>query len=180
MNWDWDESGDTRDELVVRGQTWIFRAGLNRSMNIPALMVSDEFETRSAPRTAALQPVAAKALPAARAVDRIAVKTAGRVLVLRLHEVDWIEADRDYVALHVGPKSWLIRESISALAQRLAPCGFVRIHRSTLLNADRVRELLPLSRGEFTVILFDGTELKLSRNYRCSLETLAGYGLSGS
>jgi two-component system LytT family response regulator len=107
------------------------------------------------------------------------VKTGdGRILVLRLNEVDWVEAHQDYVALHVGSKAWLVREAISALEPRLAPLGFVRIHRSTLLNIDRVRELRPLSRGEFMVVLFDGTERKLSRNYRGALDRLAGYGLS--
>jgi two-component system LytT family response regulator len=149
-------------------------------MNNRAVIVSDEQEMHAAPRPVTLQSIGVKALPAVRAIDRIAVKTGGRVLILRVHEVDWIEANRDYVALHVGAKEWLVREPISALEHRLAPSGFVRIHRSTLLNADRVRELVPLSRGEFTVILFDGTELKLSRNYRGSLERLAGLGLSGA
>jgi two-component system LytT family response regulator len=113
------------------------------------------------------------------AIDRIAVKTSdGRIMVLRLNEVDWVEAHQDYVALHVGSKAWLVREAIGALELRLAPLGFVRIHRSTLLNVDRVRELRSLSRGEFMVVLFDGTERKLSRNYRSALDRLAGYGLS--
>ena len=113
------------------------------------------------------------------AIDRIAVKTGdGRIMVIRLNEVDWVEAHQDYVALHVGSKAWLVREAIGALEPRLAPLGFVRIHRSTLLNVDRVRELRPLSRGEFMVVLFDGTERKLSRNYRGALDRLAGYGLT--
>jgi two-component system, LytTR family, response regulator len=134
----------------------------------------------------AAQASAAPAAPAAPgvthargAIDRIAVKTSdGRIMVLRLNEVDWVEAHQDYVALHVGSKAWLVREAIGALELRLAPLGFVRIHRSTLLNVDRVRELRSLSRGEFMVVLFDGTERKLSRNYRSALDRLAGYGLS--
>jgi len=148
-------------------------------MNNRAVVVTDEYETRPVPRPATPQPIGVKVLPSGRPIDRIAVKTAGRVLILRVHEVDWIEASRDYVSLHVGEKEWLVREPISALEQRLTPAGFVRIHRSTLLNADRVRELIPLPRGEFTVVLLDGTELKLSRNYRGSLQRLAGLGMSG-
>lgn len=152
-------------------------------MNNRAVILSEEYETRAssgtAPRPATLPSVGMKAVPGVRPIDRIAVKTEGRVLILRVHEVDWIEASRDYVALHVGAEEWLVREPISALEQRLSPSGFVRIHRSTLLNTDRVRELRPLSRGEYTVILYDGTELKLSRNYRHSLNRLAGLGLSG-
>jgi two-component system, LytTR family, response regulator len=106
--------------------------------------------------------------------DRIPVKTHGRIRVVNVAEIDWVEADGDYVSVHVGAKSWLLRETIAAAEARLALSGFVRIHRSTLVNIYCVRELLPLSKGEFTVVLLDGTELKLSRNYRYALERLLG------
>ena len=106
--------------------------------------------------------------------DRIPVKAHGRVMIVNVAEIDWVEADGDYVSVHVGAKSWLLRETIVAAEARLALSGFVRIHRSTLVNIYRVRELLPLSKGEFTVVLLDGTELKLSRNYRFALERLLG------
>ena len=95
-------------------------------------------------------------------------------MIVNVPEIDWVEADGDYVAVHVGAKSWLLRETIAAAEARLALSGFVRIHRSTLVNTRRVRELLPLSKGEFTVVLLNGTELKLSRNYRFALERLWG------
>ena len=106
--------------------------------------------------------------------DRIPVKTHGRVMIVNVPEIDWVEADGDYVSVHVGAKRWLLRDTIAAAEERLALSGFVRIHRSTLVNIYRVRELLPLSKGEFTVVLRDGTELKLSRNYRFALERLLG------
>jgi two-component system, LytTR family, response regulator len=106
--------------------------------------------------------------------DRIPVKVNGNVIAVRVADIDWVEADHDYVSLHVGAKSWLLRETITAAETRLTPCGFVRIHRSVLVNLDRVRELRPLSKGEFTVVLIDGTELKLSRNYRSAVERLVG------
>jgi len=106
--------------------------------------------------------------------DRIPVKTHGRVMIVNVAEIDWVGADGDYVSVHVGAKSWLLRETIAAAEARLALSGFVRIHRSTLVNICRVRELQPLSKGEFTVVLRDGTELKLSRNYRFALERLLG------
>jgi two-component system LytT family response regulator len=112
------------------------------------------------------------------ALERIAVKSRGQLLVLRVREIEWVKAGQDYVELHVGSKYWLLRETIGALEAQLAPSGFVRIHRSTLVNVDRVRELRPLGKGEFTVVLLDGTELKLSRNYRKSLQAIAGYGLT--
>ena len=106
--------------------------------------------------------------------DRIPVKTHGRVMIVNVAEIDWVGADGDYVSVHAGAKRWLLRETIAAAEARLALSGFVRIHRSTLVNICRVRELLPLSKGEFTVVLRDGTELKLSRNYRFALERLLG------
>jgi two-component system LytT family response regulator len=106
--------------------------------------------------------------------DRIPVKTHDRVMIVNVAEIDWVEADGDYVSVHVKSKSWLLRETIAAAEARLAMSGFVRIHRSTLVNIYHVRELLPLSKGEFTVVLIDGTQLKLSRNYRFALERLLG------
>jgi DNA-binding LytR/AlgR family response regulator len=84
-------------------------------------------------------------------LERIAIKTAGRIFVVRVHEIDWIEADQGCVSLHAGGKAWLLRESICFLETRLKSQGFVRIHRSTLLNIDRVRELHPLAK-RFKVI----------------------------
>jgi two-component system LytT family response regulator len=109
--------------------------------------------------------------------DRIPVKTNGRVMIVNVAEIDWVEAVGDYVSVHVGARSWLLRETIAAAEARLALSGFVRIHRSTLVNIYCVRELLPLSKGEFTVVLRNGTELKLSRNYRFALERLLGKAL---
>ena len=107
-------------------------------------------------------------------IDRIPVKSGGRVVVIRIAEVDWVKAEHDYVSLHVGSKFWRVRETISSIEARFANAGFVRIHRSTLVNVDRIRELRPLDKGEFQVILRDGVELKLSRNYRTALPRLAG------
>ena len=106
--------------------------------------------------------------------DRIPLKTRGRVMIVNVTDIDWVEADGDYVSVHVGANSWLLRETIAAAEARLALSGFVRIHRSALVNINRVRELLPLTKGEFTVVLRDGTELKLSRNHRFALERLLG------
>ena len=106
--------------------------------------------------------------------DRIPVKTGGRVVVIRIADVDWVKAEHDYVSLYVGEKSWLVRETIASIESRFTDAGLVRIHRSTLVNIDRVRELRPLDKGEFQVILHNGTELKLSRNFRAALPRLAG------
>jgi len=108
------------------------------------------------------------------ASDRIAIPVDDRLAVVRVAEIDWVGALGNYVSLHVGKKSWHLRETVSAMEQRLAPHGFVRIHRSTLVNVQRVTELRSLSNGEFSVALIDGTLLKLSRGYRESLDLLIG------
>jgi len=113
----------------------------------------------------------------ATAMDRLPIKANGRIIILRLSEIDWIEADGDYVSIHARGKSWLMRETIAAVELRLALSGFVRIHRSTLVNAEQVKELRPRDKGEYTVVLNDGTELKLTRNYRASVERLIGENL---
>jgi len=109
--------------------------------------------------------------------DRLAIPSGDRVVVVRIADIDWIEASGNYVSIHVGKKSWLLRETIAAMDQRLAPHGFARIHRSTLVNVERVAELRALANGEFAVLLQDGASLKLSRSYRHVLDALAGGGL---
>jgi two-component system LytT family response regulator len=106
--------------------------------------------------------------------DRLAIPTGDRVVVVRIAEVDWVEASGNYVSLHIGKKVWLLRETIAAMDQRLAAHGFARIHRSTLVNTERVAELHTLANGEFAVVLRDGTQLKLSRSYRHALDAVAG------
>ena len=111
---------------------------------------------------------------AASAVDRLPIKINGRIIVIRVADIDWIEASGDYVTVHSGGKTHLMRETIAAMELRLALSGFVRIHRSTLVNSERVKELRTEDKGEYIVVLNDGTELKLTRHYRASLEKLVG------
>jgi two-component system LytT family response regulator len=104
-------------------------------------------------------------------LTRLVVRSAGRIFFLRVEEIDWLEAADNYVRIHVGRESHLVRETLQSLEDRLDPSRFLRIHRSTLVNLDRIRELHPLFHGDYVVKLVDGTELSLSRNYR---EKLAG------
>jgi two-component system LytT family response regulator len=106
--------------------------------------------------------------------DRIAVPIGDRVTILRVPDVDWVEASGNYVTLHTGDKTWLLRETIAAMDARLAPFGFVRIHRSTLVNIQRVVELRSLDNGEFAVSLSVGTVLKLTRSYRDAIDLIVG------
>jgi two-component system LytT family response regulator len=109
-----------------------------------------------------------------RATDRFLIKTGGRLLVVPAEEVDWIEAAADYVRLHVGKKQYLLRDRISSLAERLDPARFARIHRSTIVNVERIRELQPYFNREYIAVLKDGTTLKMSRGYRDGLDSLFG------
>lgn len=106
--------------------------------------------------------------------ERLIIKTNGRVIFLRTEEIDWIEAEGNYVRLHAGKESFLQRETISSLEARLDGREFLRIHRSTIVNIDRVQELRPWFQGDYCVILRDGTQLPLSRNYWEKLKQLLG------
>lgn len=119
--------------------------------------------------TSLLQTVAAGGEPSAGrgpAANRIMVKSHGRVHFVSADEIDWVEAAGNYVRLHVGSSRFLVRETLTRLEERLDPSGFARIHRSALVNLDRVHEMRHWSSGEYLVVLVDGTELKLSRTYR--------------
>ena len=107
---------------------------------------------------------------APRHLTRLLVKAGDRVLFLKTEEIDWIEADDNYVRLHAAGKTHLLRRTMNELEAALAPEQFARIHRSAIVNLDRVRELQPLFNGEALIVLLDGTELKLSRSRRESLE----------
>jgi len=99
-------------------------------------------------------------------LERLVVKSTGRVFFLKTDEIDWIEAAGNYVKLHVGRDSHMIRETMNGIEAKLDPDQFLRIHRSTVVNIDRIKELHPMFSGDYAVILRNGTELALSRNYR--------------
>ncbi len=107
-------------------------------------------------------------------LTRLVIKTGGRVFFLKTSEIDWIEAADYYVYLHAGGKSHLLRETMNTLEKQLDPQKFQRIHRSTIVNLDRLKELQPHVHGDYTVILHDGTQLKLSRGFRPKLEAALG------
>lgn len=112
------------------------------------------------------------AVPPPDANDRILVKSSGEIFFLKAEEIDWIEAEGDYMKFHVSGKTHLMRETMARLEARLDPKKFIRIHRSTIVNADRMRKLSPSFAGEYAVILQDGTKLKLSRGYHERIASL--------
>ena len=110
-------------------------------------------------------------------LDRLVVKSRGRVHLLKAAEIDWIEADGNYARLHVGEDDYLVRETMTGLERRLDVAQFVRIHRSTIVNLDQIKEIQPWFKGELMVILTDGEQLPLSRKYRKALQERLGQHL---
>jgi two-component system LytT family response regulator len=110
-------------------------------------------------------------------LDFIALKAHGRVLFLKLAEVDWIEAADYYSCLHAGPAQHLLRRSLAELEADLDPAVFCRIHRSTIVRLDRVRGLKLNESGDYDLELRDGTLLRISRSYRAELQSRLGIRL---
>ncbi len=104
--------------------------------------------------------------------DRIAIKGDGRVIFVRVVDVDWVEAMDNYVRLHVGRDAHVMRETLSHIEKRLPPPMFLRIHRSTIVNVDRIREIQPWFAGDYVLILSDGTKLTTGRRYRATVKSL--------
>jgi two-component system LytT family response regulator len=107
-------------------------------------------------------------------MERLAIKSAGRVSFIRIADIDWIEAADYYASLHVGPRTHLLRRSLSELEQDLDPATFCRVHRSSIVNLARVKSLTLNEDGEHDVILDDGTKVRLSRRYRKQLHARLG------
>jgi len=103
--------------------------------------------------------------PAMRA-RRLALKVDGRFIFIDAAALDWIESAGNYICVHVGADTHIVREPLTRFAERLDPQRFRRIHRTTVINVERVRELRPYFRGDYIVVLIDGTERILSRRYR--------------
>jgi two-component system, LytTR family, response regulator len=105
-------------------------------------------------------------------LQRIVVKTSGRIFFLSVDEIDWIEAADNYVSLHAGAHAHLVRDTLSALEAKLDPRHFVRLRSSAIVNIDRIKELRPLFKGEFEVLMKTGAKLRTSRRYRKQLAEL--------
>ena len=145
-----------------------FREALGRAQaQIERNANSGDIERRLAAIVQDLKPAKAR-------TDRFVVKSGGRIFFVRTAEIDWIEAAGNYVKLHVGNDSHLIRETMNAVEAKLSPDMFVRIHRCHIVNIEQVRELQPWFNGEYVVFLKNGTRLTLSRGYRERLQDRIG------
>ena len=104
--------------------------------------------------------------------ERLIVKSSGRVFFVRTEEIDWVEASGNYVKIHTKAEAHLLRESMKNMEAKLDPKIFVRIHRSAIVNIDRIKELEPWFHGEYIVIMRDGTRLTASRVFSDRLSAL--------
>jgi two-component system LytT family response regulator len=107
-------------------------------------------------------------------LQRLVVPNGQRSVFIRTEQIDWIEAERNYVRLHVGDRAHLLRENLSRLESALDPATFCRIHRSTIVNIDRIQAVESVLRGEYLVVLHDGTRLTSGRGYRRNLHSIMG------
>jgi two-component system LytT family response regulator len=110
----------------------------------------------------------------ARRLERVVIKSAGEVCFIKVGEIDWIEAADYYACLHIGTKSHLLRRSMSDLEEDLDPNLFCRVHRSSIVNLERVRGLKLSEDGEYDVLLDNGARLRMSRRYRKQLQERLG------
>jgi len=152
-----------RRRVIEREESEVARrlAALMQDLR-PALAAAESGQRKSEPAEAPAQP------------NRIVIRDRDRVLFVDVSDIDWIGADGDYVRIHTGGKSHLVRDTMAAMEQRLDSASFVRIHRSAIVNVSRIRELRPYSSREYAVILNDGTRLRLSRRYRDRLRVHFG------
>ncbi|HEX6649626.1 MAG TPA: LytTR family DNA-binding domain-containing protein [Pyrinomonadaceae bacterium] len=113
--------------------------------------------------------------PQHRYLERLVVKSGGRIFFLPVSEIDWIESADNYVNLHSGRESHLIRETLTSLETKLNPEEFLRIRHSAIVNVTKIKELHPLFKGEYEIVLHNAVKLTSSRRYRQKLEMLLRY-----
>lgn len=154
-------------EAIARARAQIAQStAAERHAKLVAFLDTSASGSGEAPATAEPAPNAASRP----ALDRLLVKEEGRMYFVPVGDIDWIEAFGNYARLHTGPRTHLIRETMATLERALDTRRFARIHRSTIVNLDRIRQMDLWGSGDYMVRLADGTQLKLSRWYRDRLE----------
>jgi two-component system LytT family response regulator len=149
-----------------------FTEALNRARTRIAEQDAGQFEDKLAGLLSGLDDEAPSVPEEGGPTDRFVVKTGGRVRFVKAEAVQWVEAAGDYVQLHTADKKHLLRKTMTQMEDALPPDQFLRIHRSTIVNVDFLREMRPYgSNGEYTAVLKDGTKRKLSRTYRDEVDS---------
>ncbi|MEO8504391.1 MAG: LytTR family DNA-binding domain-containing protein [Acidobacteriota bacterium] len=109
-----------------------------------------------------------------RYLERLLIRSGGRIVLVKVEDIDWIDGAGNYLKVHVGREAYLLRHTMAGIEERLDPRRFLRIHRSTIVHVDRIVELQTAYSGEYVAVLRNGTRLVISRSYRGKLEELAG------
>ena len=115
--------------------------------------------------------------PSSPYLQRLVIRSEGSILLVRVEDVDWLEAAGNYVCVHLGKRNHIVRDSLAHLEKQLDPVRFLRVHRSAIVNLDRIRELRPTFQGDYKVVLLSGDILPLSRKYREALTRQLGIAL---
>jgi len=146
-----------------------FEAAVRRAADLVRLRRVDEAGRRLAALVRELPAPPELEPPGGGCATRVLVRQGEGFGFVQTEDIDWLEAAGNYVRLHAGTRSWLIRSTLAAVAEALDPARFVRIHRSTIVNLDRVREIQPWVGGDYLAILTDGRRLRVSRTHRDAL-----------
>lgn len=109
--------------------------------------------------------------------ERLVIKTSGRVVFLKVADIDWVDAAGNYVKIHAAGETHMLRETMTGLEDRLDPKKFLRIHRSTIVNVERIKELQQQFHGDYVVVLHSGQRLTLSRSYRDKIQDLVDHSI---
>ncbi len=115
--------------------------------------------------------------PSSPYLQRLVIRSEGSILLVRVEDVDWLEAAGNYICVHLGKRNHIVRDSLAHLEKQLDPARFLRVHRSAMVNLDRIRELRPTFQGDYKVVLLSGDILPLSRKYRGALTRQLGIAL---
>ncbi|MDQ3797859.1 MAG: LytTR family DNA-binding domain-containing protein [Acidobacteriota bacterium] len=162
---------DRFDAALRRAKTFVRQQKLGEASET-LLAVLDDLKSRTGESPAQRDNIKPDTAAHREPIERVVVKSAGRIYFLKVEEIDWIEGAGDYLSLHTGSGAHLIRETMSSFHAKLDSRKFLRIHRSTIVNIDRVKDIRPLFKGEYVITLTGGKRLKSSRGYRRELQTL--------
>jgi two-component system LytT family response regulator len=147
----------------------VIRSRFTRAIDrVVALIRSQEQEIRGEPLSRLVEALRADRQP----IDRLAIKLDGRVMFVRIGEIDWVEAADDVVRVHAGKAVHVHRSTLTHLEERLPSSKFLRIHRSTLVNIDRIREIQPWFQGDWVLVMQDGARLQSGKSYRGKVREL--------
>ena len=173
---DWFLAGEHRSLGVAIGEELIANGPLVAFCCAAFIVLAHAVRSFELSRSERVHPMAQAASYAA----TIPVRTRGRVTLLDVACIDWIETQGNYLALHVGREAHLIRDSLGRLEARLDPAGFVRVHRRIVVAASRIAAVTSLGAGDGRLLLKDGTQLRLSRTYRDAIDDLVRQTIPGS